>query len=133
MGSCALTSRCSAVIAVFVFAACASDELSTTEQAIVDPSDYVLPMLSTSERAAIVGKYAHLDPTAQVPRGLLEDAMIFYDVNYAAIPKHRYFIVVHAVDVDHLEVTDDATPAVLGFNLFGHTLARATITPTFER
>jgi Raf kinase inhibitor-like YbhB/YbcL family protein len=46
---------------------------------------------------------------------------------------HRYYIVVHAVDVDHLDVTDDATPAVLGFNLFGHTLARATITPTFER
>jgi Raf kinase inhibitor-like YbhB/YbcL family protein len=46
---------------------------------------------------------------------------------------HRYFIVVHAVDVDRLDVTDDATPAVLGFNLFGHTLARATITPTFER
>ncbi len=46
---------------------------------------------------------------------------------------HRYFIVVHAVDVDHLDVTDDATPAVLGFNLFGHTLARATITATFER
>jgi Raf kinase inhibitor-like YbhB/YbcL family protein len=46
---------------------------------------------------------------------------------------HRYYIVVHAVDVEHLDVTDDATPAVLGFNLFGHTLARATITPTFER
>ena len=46
---------------------------------------------------------------------------------------HRYFIVVHAVDDEHLDVTDDATPAVLGFNLFGHTLGRATITPTFER
>ena len=46
---------------------------------------------------------------------------------------HRYFIVVHAVDVEHLDVSADATPAVLGFNLFGHTLARATITPTFER
>ena len=33
----------------------------------------------------------------------------------------------------HLDVSDDGTPAVLGFNLFGHTLARATITPTFER
>jgi Raf kinase inhibitor-like YbhB/YbcL family protein len=46
---------------------------------------------------------------------------------------HRYFVVVHAVDVDNLDVTADAAPAVLGFNLFGHTLARATITPTFER
>ena len=46
---------------------------------------------------------------------------------------HRYFIVVHAVDVDHLDVSDDAAPAVLGFNLFGHTVGRATLTPTFER
>jgi Raf kinase inhibitor-like YbhB/YbcL family protein len=46
---------------------------------------------------------------------------------------HRYFVVVHAVDVEHLDVPADASPAVLGFNLFGHTLARATITPTFER
>jgi Raf kinase inhibitor-like YbhB/YbcL family protein len=46
---------------------------------------------------------------------------------------HRYFIVVHAVDVDRLEIGADSPPAVLGFNLFGHTLARATITPTFER
>ena len=46
---------------------------------------------------------------------------------------HRYFIVVHAVNVDHLDVSADAAPAVLGFNLFGHTLARATLTPTFER
>jgi Raf kinase inhibitor-like YbhB/YbcL family protein len=46
---------------------------------------------------------------------------------------HRYFIVVHAVDVDHLDIGADASPAVLGFNLFSHTLARATMTPTFER
>jgi Raf kinase inhibitor-like YbhB/YbcL family protein len=46
---------------------------------------------------------------------------------------HRYFTVVHAVDVEHLEIPADAAPAVLGFNLFGHTLARATITPTFGR
>ena len=46
---------------------------------------------------------------------------------------HRYFIVVHAVDVEHLDVSEDASAAVLGFNLFNHTLARATITPTFAR
>jgi Raf kinase inhibitor-like YbhB/YbcL family protein len=46
---------------------------------------------------------------------------------------HRYFVVVHAVDVDRLDVSADAAPEVLGFNLFGHTLARATIVPTFER
>lgn len=46
---------------------------------------------------------------------------------------HRYFTVVHAVDVESLEIPAEGTPAFLGFNLFGHTLARATITPTFEQ
>jgi Raf kinase inhibitor-like YbhB/YbcL family protein len=46
---------------------------------------------------------------------------------------HRYFIVIHALDVEQLEVPDDATPAVLAFNLWQHTIGRATITPTFER
>lgn len=46
---------------------------------------------------------------------------------------HRYFTVVHAVDVESLEISAEGTPAFLGFNLFGHTLARAMITPTFEQ
>ncbi|SFF46926.1 YbhB/YbcL family Raf kinase inhibitor-like protein [Blastococcus tunisiensis] len=45
---------------------------------------------------------------------------------------HRYFVVVHAVDTDALDVDADTTPAVLGFNLFFHTLARATMIVTFE-
>jgi phosphatidylethanolamine-binding protein (PEBP) family uncharacterized protein len=39
---------------------------------------------------------------------------------------------VHALDVDRLEVDPDATPAYVGFNLAFHTLARATIRPTFQ-
>ena len=46
---------------------------------------------------------------------------------------HRYFVVVHAVDTDALDVTADTTPAVLGFNLFFHTLARATLVATYEQ
>ena len=45
---------------------------------------------------------------------------------------HRYYFVVHAVDVEDLGVGEDATPAFLGFNLFFHTIGRATITPTYE-
>ena len=45
---------------------------------------------------------------------------------------HRYFVVVHALDTDDLGVPADATPAFLGFNLFSHTLARATLVPTYE-
>ncbi len=45
---------------------------------------------------------------------------------------HRYFFVVHAVDVESLGLDDSTTPAVLGFNLFFHTLARGMIVPTYE-
>jgi len=46
---------------------------------------------------------------------------------------HRYFIVVHAVDVESLEVPAEATPAFVGFNLFFHSLARATLIGTHEQ
>jgi Raf kinase inhibitor-like YbhB/YbcL family protein len=45
---------------------------------------------------------------------------------------HRYYIVVHAVDVPSLDVPAEATPAFLGFNLFGHTLGRATLVGVYE-
>jgi Raf kinase inhibitor-like YbhB/YbcL family protein len=43
---------------------------------------------------------------------------------------HHYYFVVHAVDVDTLDIPDEATPAILGFNLHFHTLARAILVPT---
>ncbi|NJC85433.1 YbhB/YbcL family Raf kinase inhibitor-like protein [Planosporangium mesophilum] len=45
---------------------------------------------------------------------------------------HRYYFVVHAVDVDALELTPDASAAYASFNLAFHTLARAIITPTYK-
>jgi Raf kinase inhibitor-like YbhB/YbcL family protein len=45
---------------------------------------------------------------------------------------HRYVFAVHAIDVDQLDVTPDATAAYVGFNLAFHTLARAVIRPTFQ-
>ncbi len=44
---------------------------------------------------------------------------------------HRYVFTVHALDVDRLGVPDDASPAVVGFNITGHTLARAQIVPEY--
>ncbi|PPL19651.1 YbhB/YbcL family Raf kinase inhibitor-like protein [Microterricola pindariensis] len=43
---------------------------------------------------------------------------------------HRYIFAVHAVDVARLELDPQSTPAVLGFNLHFHTLARGTLTGT---
>lgn len=45
---------------------------------------------------------------------------------------HRYFVVVHAVDTESLDVSPDASPASLGFVLFTHTLARGRITGQAE-
>jgi Raf kinase inhibitor-like YbhB/YbcL family protein len=45
---------------------------------------------------------------------------------------HRYYFVVHAIDVDRLDLDSDASPAVVGFNLAFHTLARAIIAPTYQ-
>lgn len=44
---------------------------------------------------------------------------------------HRYFFVVHAVDVDVLDLDAATTPAVLSFNLAFHTLARAILIGTY--
>ncbi|GAB3345821.1 YbhB/YbcL family Raf kinase inhibitor-like protein [Modestobacter lapidis] len=45
---------------------------------------------------------------------------------------HRYYVVVHALDTDELGIPAEATPAYLGFTLSGHTLARATLVPTYQ-
>lgn len=45
---------------------------------------------------------------------------------------HRYIFTVFAVDVEKLDVTPDNSGAVFGFNLHFHTLAKATITGTYE-
>ena len=45
----------------------------------------------------------------------------------------RYFLVVHAVDVDALGVSETTTPGYLGYLLFTHALARATMYGTYEQ
>lgn len=46
---------------------------------------------------------------------------------------HRYFVAVHAVKVEKLELSEDASPAYLGFNLFMNSIARAVIHGTYEQ
>lgn len=45
---------------------------------------------------------------------------------------HRYFFVVHAVDVETLDIGPESTPAVLGFNLNFHSVGRAILVATGE-
>jgi hypothetical protein len=46
---------------------------------------------------------------------------------------HHYHFVVHALDVETLEIDPSASPAFLVFNLGGHTLARAALSAIYER
>ncbi|MFJ3824192.1 YbhB/YbcL family Raf kinase inhibitor-like protein [Streptomyces nodosus] len=46
--------------------------------------------------------------------------------------RHRYFVVVHALDVASIGVAADATPAALGFAMASHILGRAVLTVTAE-
>ncbi len=47
--------------------------------------------------------------------------------------KHRYFIVVQALDVASLGIPKDATPAFMSFNMLGHILGRAVLIPWAEQ
>jgi Raf kinase inhibitor-like YbhB/YbcL family protein len=49
----------------------------------------------------------------------------------AGDPPHRYVFAVHAVDLDTLGINSDVTPAVAGFDLRFHTLARGLLIPVF--
>jgi Raf kinase inhibitor-like YbhB/YbcL family protein len=49
----------------------------------------------------------------------------------AGDPAHRYVIAVHALDTDSLGVDSDVSPAVAGFNLRFHTIARGLLTPVY--
>jgi Raf kinase inhibitor-like YbhB/YbcL family protein len=67
---------------------------------------------------------------------LANDAGLKRYVGAAAPPghgSHRYFIVVHAVDVNTLELPASATPASLGLQLYDHAIARAMIHGTYEQ
>src|SRR5690242_4448054 len=67
--------------------------------------------------------------TERLPNGAFHVRNDFGTKNYggAAPPagdqNHRYYFVVHALDIEALDVDDTATPAVVGFNLAFHTLA----------
>jgi Raf kinase inhibitor-like YbhB/YbcL family protein len=49
----------------------------------------------------------------------------------AGDPPHRYVFAVHALDADSLGIDSDVSPAVAGFNLRFHTIARAVIVPVY--
>jgi Raf kinase inhibitor-like YbhB/YbcL family protein len=47
-------------------------------------------------------------------------------------PPHRYLFAVHAVDSEQLGIDSDVSPAVAGFNLTFHTIARGLLIPVYS-
>jgi len=45
---------------------------------------------------------------------------------------HRYYLVVHALDVERLGVNDATSPAAVSFTMLGHTLGRAILMATYQ-
>ncbi len=45
--------------------------------------------------------------------------------------KHRYVFTVHALDVPALDITPEASPALVGFMVHHHTLGAATLTAVY--
>ncbi len=86
--------------------------------------------------ADIPASVTSLDAGAEAPAGstVLRNELREPGFTGAAPPEgtgtHRYFVVVHAVDVESLGVDPEITPAVLGFNLHFHTLGRAVLVGT---
>ncbi len=74
---------------------------------------------------------------AALPDGAVQTRTDFGKAGYggAAPPKgetHRYIFTVHALDVAHLDVDENASGAMVGFNVHFHSLSSATITALFS-
>jgi Raf kinase inhibitor-like YbhB/YbcL family protein len=88
--------------------------------------------------ANIPAEVSELPAGGPVPAGAVEGRTDFGAPGFggAAPPPghgpHHYIFTVFAVDTDKLDVTPDNSGAVFGFNLHFHTLAKATITATYE-
>lgn len=46
---------------------------------------------------------------------------------------HRYVFTLHALDVERLDVSPEASAAMVGYNLYAHSLARSTLTALYGR
>jgi Raf kinase inhibitor-like YbhB/YbcL family protein len=88
--------------------------------------------------ANIPADVTELPAGGPVPAGAVEGRTDYGEPGFggAAPPPghgpHRYIFTVFAVDTERLDVTSDNSGAVFGFNLHFHTLARASITATYE-
>ena len=73
------------------------------------------------------------------PKGAIQSATDFGTKGYGGPcpPEghgfHQYIITVYALKVDKLGLDENATPAIVGFNLWANTLAKASIIAYYKR
>lgn len=72
-----------------------------------------------------------------LPAGAVQCRTDFGKAGYggAAPPQgetHRYYFSVHALDVERIEVDENASGAVVGFNVHFHTLGKASLMVTYS-
>ena len=88
--------------------------------------------------ANIPAEVSEIPAGGPLPSGAVEGRTDFGESGFggAAPPPghgpHRYIFTVFAVDTDRLDVTPEDSGAKYGFNLHFHTLAKASITATYE-
>ena len=88
------TATQSSAVALCMLVACAGEPDLGSLESHVDITKFVLPSLSEQERAPIIHAYDRLDATDLIPRGLLEDAILYFDVNKPQLPRTKDFVVV---------------------------------------
>jgi Raf kinase inhibitor-like YbhB/YbcL family protein len=77
--------------------------------------------------------------SGKLPKGAVQSVTDFGEPGYGGPcpPRggrpHRYVFTVHALSVEKLDLDEKAMPAMVGFMVSSHRLARATFTATFSR
>lgn len=95
------------------------------------------PTICRRQYSELEEGFIALDSASGLPEGaalLRNDGGVRGFVGAAPPPghgDHRYIFVVHALDIDSLDLDEMASPALLGFQMFGHTLGRAPLTGIF--
>jgi Raf kinase inhibitor-like YbhB/YbcL family protein len=89
--------------------------------------------------ADVKGIEANASAAHTLPKGALETMTDygFSGFGGACPPKgdkaHAYIFTVYALDVDKLDVKDKTDSAIVGYNINGHTIQKATIVSYYQR
>ena len=82
---------------------------------------------------------SHILDTTQLPAGSIQGLNDFSTHNYGGPcpPKgdkaHRYIITLHALNIERLDLPENASPALIGFMSNANSIGKATLTVKYKR